>query len=39
MASYTYPKYAYVPPPELVLKPGGPQTTPVLIVRRRAGRA
>lgn len=32
MASYTYPKYAYVPPPELVLKPGGPQTTPVLIV-------
>lgn len=32
MPSYTYPKYAYVPPPELVLKPGGPQTAPVLIV-------
>ncbi|MBX3498883.1 MAG: FAD-dependent oxidoreductase [Alphaproteobacteria bacterium] len=32
MASYTYPKYVYVPPPELVLKPGGPQTVPVLIV-------
>ena len=32
MASYTYPKYAYIPPPELVLKPGGPQTVPVLIV-------
>lgn len=32
MTSYTYPKYAYVPPPELVLKPGGVQTVPVLIV-------
>ena len=32
MTSYTYPKYPYVPPDELVLKPGGVQTVPVLVV-------
>ena len=32
MTSYTYPKYPYVPPEELVLKPGGVQTVPVLVV-------